>query len=434
MQLLDPGCATSKSGKDIACDEDFINPFPDDHFIGNMRLREYLIDCDLGWVIRLRELIEESDLSEFKTRYRSTGRKAIHPAVMLGLIVYGIIECKSSLRELELLASKDVGAWWVCGGLRPDHSTIGKFIVRFDEILSEKYFVDLTRMLLKKLRIKSGDVAGDGTVIEAAANRYKTIKAEAVREAAAIVENRAEANPGDEGLKREAAEARDFAELADDREAAIIKHGRRDPKKLKLSETDSDAVFQKMKNTTIRPSYKPSILANTQQIIVGNHVDPSDETASVLPMLDQHRSIFGGLPDRAMFDANYHNMTVLSMSVELDMDVLCPSSKADQGQWERKFRAGKFDKSNFIYDHDRDVYVCPSGAELRPGRSREKDGMQVVTYRAGAHCDGCELRSKCTGNIQGRAIDRYEVDELKEAMAQVFENERARKSYCRRKA
>jgi transposase len=435
MQLSDSGPTVSKSDREAAFDEDFINPSPEKIFIGDRRLREYLCDCGMDWAIRLRELLEESDLSEIKAGYQATGRKAIHPVVMLGLIVYGIIEGKSSLRELELLSSKDVGAWWVCGGLRPDHSTIGKFIVRFGDILTQKYFIDLTRMLLKKLRISAGDVAGDGTVIEAAANRYKTIKAEAARQAAADARKRAKVSPHDKELIEQAADARALAELADKREAGIIKHRRRDPKKLKLSATDPDAVFQTMKNKTTRPSYKPSILANAAQMIVGKHVDPSDETAAVLPMLEQHRTVFGALPKRAMFDAGYHNMTVLSMSVELEMDVLCPSSKADGGQWERKLRAGKFDKSAFNYDHDRDVYVCPAGAELKRGRSRKKGGMNTVTYRGGAaRCNDCDLRSKCTSDKKGRTIDRYEVDELKEAMAKVFENERARKTYSRRKA
>lgn len=434
MGFLDTGTAPIRAESANASESDFINPCPDEIFIGDMRLRDYLDDCGLGWIIRMRELLCESDLTSFEAGYQATGRKAIHPAVMLGLIIYGIIEGNSSLRTLESLASRDVGAWWLCGGLRPDHSTTGKFINRFGGILTENYFIELTRMLLTKLRISGGEAAGDGTVIEAAANRYKTIKAESVRAAAAEAEKRAGLKPTDPELQRQAERSRELANLADEREAGIIRHNRRDPKKLKLSTTDPEAVFQTMKNKTTRPSYKPSVLVNAAQMIVGKHVDGSDETVAVRPMLEQHRSILGELPRRAMFDAGYHNMTVLSMSVGLEMDVLCPSSSADDGKWRRKYRDGKFDKSNFIFDNERDVYICPAGADLIRGKARKKHGMNTVLYRGNVRCNDCRLNSKCTDNKKGRTIERYEVDELKEAMVKVFENERARRVYGKRRA
>jgi hypothetical protein len=76
---------------------------------------------------------------------------ALHPQVMLGLVVYGIINRQWSLRGLEGLVRRDVGAWWVCGGHQPDHSTIGKFIQLHAETLAEEFFVELVRSLMNKL-------------------------------------------------------------------------------------------------------------------------------------------------------------------------------------------------------------------------------------------------------------------------------------------
>jgi transposase len=113
--------------------------------------------CSRIWITR-----------HFVRAYQPIGRRALHPRVMLGLVVYGIINRQLSLRGLEGLARRDVGAWWVCGGHQPDHSTIGKFIQLHAEILSQEFFVELVKSLMNKLHLAPGTVAADGTVIEAA--------------------------------------------------------------------------------------------------------------------------------------------------------------------------------------------------------------------------------------------------------------------------
>ena len=58
---------------------------------------------------------------------------------------------------------------------------------------------------------------------------------------------------------------------------------------------------------------------------------------------------------------------------------------------------------------------------------------ESVTYR----CKGskkCELRERCTSSSRGRGVKRLKGDELKEGMNKVFENERARAIYSKRKA
>lgn len=432
LTLLDAGSPAAKSAPPSAGFEDFENPNPDNIFIGNQKLREYLNENGFAWVVKLRELLRGSDLRPFISGYTGMGRKAFHPLIMLGLIVYGIIDGKKSLRELEMLAKRDVGAWWLCGGTLPDHSTIGKFINRFRELLSDEYFVSLTRYLVKELKISSGDAAGDGTVLEAMASRYRVIKAEAARAEAEAARNQAEHNPLDEAAQTQAASAERIAEIAEARQAKAATN-RSDPDKIQLSKTDPESTLQPLKNGASRFSYKPSVLASKERLIVGQYVDASDENAAVKPMLDQHKAIFGALPNRALFDAGYHNETVLGLAVELDLDMLCPSGRADRGEWGKRSRNGKFRKNEFRYDEERDVYVCPAKRELVRGRRHVRDGRARVEYVC-KNCAGCEFHDRCTDAERGRTIERYEVDELKEAMTKVFENEGARKIYGQRKA
>jgi transposase len=162
----------------------FLDAGPCELFVGAQRLDAYLREVGLGWVLRLAALLRELDLSALIGRYQPTGRRAFHPRTLLGLIVYGIVNRQWSLRELEGLARRDVGAWWLCGGHQPDHSTIGKFIVLHSEVLTDEFFVTLVKHLVARIRLGPTLTAGDGTIIDAAAWRFRLLRVEAAQQAA----------------------------------------------------------------------------------------------------------------------------------------------------------------------------------------------------------------------------------------------------------
>lgn len=395
----------------------FENPSPRINF-GPTPLDEYLAEAGLTVPLGLRAELAAADLSALVANYDGCGRPPIHPALLLGLIVYGMLYRVWSLRGLEELAKRDVGAWWVCGGLHPDHSTIGAFVRRHEATLTEEFFVTLTGELCRKLKLAPGAAAGDGTVIEAAASHYRVLKAEALAQAAA-------AAPEQPELQAAAA-------VAVERLAAAKANGQ-EPGRVCLTPVEPEAVVQPLKNGANRPSYKPSVLANAARLIVGQHVHPSNEGAALPPMLKQHEALAGGPPTRILLDAGYHNQAVLTMCVDLDLDVLCPTGKADRGQWEKAAAGALFAKQAFRYDEDADVYRCPAGRELsRESAAVGPDGRHVQLYR-GRHCATCPQRSACTKSAHGRTISRFDGDELKEALRLVMAQPPARAAYRQRK-
>ncbi len=129
-------------------------------YVGNERLDQYLNSRGMGWVVRLREELQAVDFSDLEANYTWMGRAPYPPRMMMGLIIYGMLKRKSTLRELEELAVADVGAWWLCGGEQPDHSTIGNFLVRHQQAISRELFISLVRDLVGRKGITNGVVAG----------------------------------------------------------------------------------------------------------------------------------------------------------------------------------------------------------------------------------------------------------------------------------
>ena len=411
--------------------EDFINPRPEALFCGTQRLRDYLESRGMTEVLRLRELIFESDLSGFLSDYSPLGRRPLHPGVMLGLIYFGIMEGKRSLRDLEDLARFDVRAWWLCGGAQPDHSTIGNFLNRFRELLTEEYFLTQARALAGKLQLGVGGASADGTVLEAAASRFRAIKREAAEQALAEATRAREARPQDEGLRAAAGKAQVVAETLRARCAQAAARSRKASPRICPSEPE--AVIQKQKGHNFRPSYKGSVLTNGQRLILGQDVHPSDEGSSLGPMLLQYEQVLGGLPTRLLLDAGYHNYATLSLSVERELNVLCPAGSGAGNQWEKNSNKAGFGKAHFRYEAGADVYRGPCGQVLRRCGTGKSRGLACLIYECRKWRE-CGFHGQCTKSKGARRIQRFAGDELKEAMAKVFEQPRARAEYRRRKA
>jgi len=78
---------------------------------------------------------------------------------------------------------------------------------------------------------------------------------------------------------------------------------------------------------------------------------------------------------------------------------------------------GLFGKSQFHYDAQKDVYVCPAAQELTYRASTFELGRELRYYRASG-CNRCALKPQCTRNQANRRISREANEHLMEQMAQ----------------
>ena len=74
---------------------------------------------------------------------------------------------------------------------------------------------------------------------------------------------------------------------------------------------------------------------------------------------------------------------------------------------------GRYDKQDFVYKADEDVYLCPAASVLTYRFTNEEDGKVLRSYWTTA-CSACPLKEKCTTGRE-RRIKRWEHEAVLEA-------------------
>lgn len=409
----------------------FVTGDPRKIFIGTTRLEDYLLQSGQTESFEIAKLLDAQDWREFEARYAPTGRAPYCPRLMLGLILYGVMQGIHSLRDLERLSRLDLGCMWVTGGIGPDHTNIGRFIITHEESLTSSFFESLTRHVLKQTGSASERVAGDGTIIEAACSHYRKLKAEAIRTRAEEAKAALDKDPDDPDAQQEKADSDRYVKVLEEREASRSRSGR-SLSTLVISATEPEAMVQTAKRGRgTAASYKPSVLANEDRIITALALDPSSETKVVATMLDQHERTTGAQAKEVLLDAGYFDNGVIATTLEREISMLCPD-----GSEPGELKQGKvYPKSWFKYDEQTDTYRCPAGQHL----NKVKDHAATLTKAAhgsygAAACGTCQNRANCISTTRDRRILRFATDPNRDALREVMEQPQVKTIFSQRKA
>lgn len=123
------------------------------------------------------EVIDSLDLRGMCQNYRGTGSASYHPALLLGVLVYGYATGVFSSRKLERATYDSVAFRFIASNDHPDHDTIATFRRRFLPQI-EALFVQVLLLAREMGVLKLGTVALDGTKIHANASRHSALSYE----------------------------------------------------------------------------------------------------------------------------------------------------------------------------------------------------------------------------------------------------------------
>jgi transposase len=136
-------------------------------------LKDWLPEDDLAHFIVAA--VERVDLSTFKVNAQNGGRAQYHPRMMLALLVYCYANGIFSSRRIERASYRDVGVRFVAANSHPDHDTIAVFR-RSNQAAFEAAFLQVLLMARESGLLAVGNVAIDGTKIDANASKIKSVR------------------------------------------------------------------------------------------------------------------------------------------------------------------------------------------------------------------------------------------------------------------
>lgn len=311
--------------------------------------------------------------------YSDIGRPSIDPELMIRMLIigycYGIRFERRLCEEVELhLAYR-----WFCrldlDDKVPDHSTFsvnrhGRF--RDSDILRH-VFEAVVRACMDAGLVKGEGFAVDASVIEADASRYHGKVPDEIDWSLPERQTRAVA---------------EFLTAIDDDDANT---DRKLPKV--ISPTDPCSAWTAKANKRVQFGYGLNYMIDTgHAVIVDVEATPArtyDEVAATRTMIDRTEKAFGLKPKRLTADTAYGTGKLLAWLLGKDITPHIPV-------WERYERTdGMFSRTDFAYDAQRDVYICPNGRPLRTSGTVHDGRVRNYLSQLG-DCRACKLKARCT--------------------------------------
>jgi len=354
-----------------------------------------------------------------------TGRPAYHPAVLLGIYIYGYLNRIQSSRRLEREALRNVELMWLTGRLTPDFKTIADFRKNNGDAICQvcRQFVQVCRRI--GMFSESSGVAIDGSKFKAVNNRDRNFTNNKLQ---------ARIEQLEEGISR-------YMEELDraDREPVLVPEARvahiKDKiaaikgqieslaeidKKLKatpdqqISLTDPDA--RSMSTTgrgTATVGYNVQTAVDTQHHLIIAHevTNVGHDRTQLASMAKQASEVLhkGGLVVYA--DRGYFSGPEILACEELGVIPLVPKPLTSGNR-----AKGQFDKRDFQYLPESDEFQCPAGERAILRFTIMEKGLLFKKYWSSA-CPKCSIKSQCTTGTN-RRIARWEHEEVLDRMAQ----------------
>jgi transposase len=351
---------------------------PADHLV-----RQIDAILDLSWVHR-----------ELRPYYSNTGRPSIDPVLMIRMLLVGYVFALRSERRLCSEVQVNLAYRWFCKlsveDKIPDHSVFSRARhERFRESDAlRRVFEGVVAMCIAARLVGGEAFSVDASLIKADVDKKKRAPGDqpiawpkveqashAVREYLAALDtahSKEENGEGDDG-------------------GSTGGRRRKPPKEVSL--TDPQATW------VARPGMDPFfaydanyLIDNKAGIIIdaeGTRANRVVEISVTRTMIERVARRFGLQPQRLAGDTVYGAVSLLKWLVDRQITPHIPV-------WDKSARSdGTFSRADFVFDQERNVYVCPGGAQLTS--TGNIDQGHIVYYRANKKdCSACSLKPRCT--------------------------------------
>ena len=388
---------------------------PPDHLV---RLIDGVLD--LSWVHK-----------ELAPYYSHTGRPSIDPVLMIRMLLVGYVFALRSERRLCAEVQVNLAYRWFCKlsveDQIPDHSVFSRARhERFRESDAlRRVFEGVVAMCIAAGLVGGEAFSVDASLIKADVDKKKRVGGDqpiawpmtgetsrAVREYLTALD--AARSDEESGAKDGGGSSGGGSRSKPPKEVSLT-----DPQATWVTRPGVDPFFAYDANYLI--DNKAGIIIDAE----GTRANRSVEIAVTQTMMDRVRRRFDLWPQRLAGDTAYGAVRLLKWLVDRSITPHIPV-------WDKSARHdGTFSRADFVFDQERNIYVCPGGALLTS--TGNIDQGHTVYYRATKNdCSSCSLKPKCTTAVV-RKITRDLNEDVRDRVRALANTEAFQQSRRERK-
>jgi transposase len=342
--------------------------------------------------------------------YPSIGRPSVDPVVVFKLYLVMMFEGIRSERQLLMLAADRLSVRWYLGyGLDealPDAATLTRLRQRLGLPFFRRFFEHVVDLCVDAGLVWGQELIADASRVPANAAMDSLVpRLRAVVDDGLVALFDGDEVPTTDGNDAPADTSRwDLLEECrlDPQRPAVGASGYARISSQKISRTDPDATPMRLRDRRTVLGYQDHYLIDggRARIILHAFVTPGDVSESQVLIDQLRRTLFRRKlrPHRLIADAKYGTGPNLRAIEELGIRAFVPL-------YDNETASPIYHHTQFTYDAERDVMVCPQGTTLK-FRHRD-DAAERWMYRAPASvCNACACKVACTSSTQGRLVGR----------------------------
>ena len=358
----------------------------------------------------------------FKTVPEIKGRPAYHPAVMLKIYIYGYFNRIQSSRRLEREAGRNVELMWLTCRLMPDFKTIADFRKDNGPAICKvcREFV----LICRKLNLfTKALVAIDGSKFKAVnardrnytkgkiKHRLEQIDQSIARYLGQIESNdRSGADDVDyktEQLENKISRLQGEVDRLNSLQKNLLK---KDNQQISLTDPDARSMATSGRGSGMVGYNVQSAVDTKHHLIVAHAVTNVGHDRSALhEMSKAAKEVIGGETLDVVADRGYYNGREILKCEQSGITPYVPKTHTSNS-----LSKGLYDKRDFRYRPEDDVYVCPAGERLKWRMRTVEKGKELNKYWS-SNCKTCSLKPKCTTG-KSRRVTRWQHEAILEVM------------------
>jgi transposase len=428
-------------------------------------INEYIPEGHLAKLVLL--IVSSLNIDVIISKFSNVGQRAFSPRTLLSILFYGYSVGIRSSRKLSKACEERVDFMYLTGKLHPSHKTISEFrrenLAKLSELFQEILLVGIKLDLVTIGNIKlsidgtkiranaSGKLSKDEKGLEKLLSDVKE-KVAGIMKEAEEVDQKENLDLGDrrgdelpkelkqleirkdkitcaiQELRKEKAELKNALIEEKNKNGKKGTLSKTEEKKIgnrKINITDHDARYMKERNGCIRTNYnaQASVDEENQFIVACDVTTECNDKKQLLPMIGKSEKNLDAQIDICKADSGYHSGDNLGKISGNQMEALIDDPAKQRVDNDNL----KYDKVNFKYNAETDLYICPEGKVLHLSSSTEEKSI----YKC-KECLKCSVKPECTKKAKYKQLSRGEHEHLIEQNRAKLISDEGRKEYQKR--